>query len=67
MTELAANLHPIESPCVGICRLDENDLCVGCFRTAREIGEWLSYSDAKRSEIMQRLPARAGSRFDPLP
>ena len=52
MTELAANLQPIESPCVSICRLDENEVCVGCFRTAREIGEWLSYSDEKRSEIL---------------
>lgn len=64
MTELAAKLNPIESPCISICRLDENDICVGCFRTAREIGEWLSYSDEKRTEIIKRLPARAGSRFD---
>lgn len=64
MIELAANLEPVESPCIDICRLDENDVCVGCFRTAREIGEWLSYSVEQRSEIMQRLPARAGSRFD---
>lgn len=64
MTELAANLQPVASPCISICRLDENDVCIGCFRTAREITEWLSYSDEKRSEIMERLPARAGSRFD---
>lgn len=64
MTESAANLEPVESPCIDICRLDDHGVCVGCFRTAQEIGEWLSYSAERRSEIMQRLPARAGSRFD---
>lgn len=64
MTEVALNLEPVESPCVSVCRLDENDVCVGCFRTAREIGEWLSYSDDQRSRIIKELPARAGSCFD---
>ncbi|HMB38271.1 MAG TPA: DUF1289 domain-containing protein [Wenzhouxiangellaceae bacterium] len=49
---------------MSICRLDDNDMCVGCFRTAREISEWLSYSDEKRGEIIERLSARAESRFD---
>ena len=64
MTEVAANLEPVESPCVSICRLDENDVCVGCFRTATEIGQWLSYSAEQRSDIMKQLPERAGSCFE---
>jgi len=61
MSEVALNLQPVESPCVSICRLDENEMCVGCFRTATEIGQWLSYTDEQRSEIMKQLPERAGS------
>ena len=64
MTDAAMDLEPVESPCVSICRLDENDVCVGCFRTASEIAQWLSYSAEQRSEIMQQLPPRAGSCFD---
>ena len=64
MTEVAANLEPVDSPCVSICRLDENDVCVGCFRTATEIGQWLSYSAEQRSDIMKQLPERAGSCFE---
>jgi len=64
MSDVAINLQAVESPCVDICRLDENDVCVGCFRTAREIGAWLSYSDEQRSQIMERLSVRAEGRFD---
>jgi len=65
MTDAARALEPVESPCTGVCRLDESGLCVGCFRNAREIGDWLSYDAARRREIMQALPARAGSLFGP--
>ena len=27
------------SPCVGICKLDKNKVCIGCFRTLNEIIE----------------------------
>ena len=64
MSEVALNLQPVESPCVSICRLDENELCVGCFRTATEIGQWLSYTHEQRSAIMKQLPERAGSCFE---
>ena len=64
MSEVAVNLEPVESPCVSICRLDDNDVCVGCFRTATEIGQWLSYSAEQRSDIMKQLPERAGSCFE---
>lgn len=64
MSEVAVNLEPVESPCVSICRLDDNDVCVGCFRTATEIGQWLSYTAEQRSDIMKQLPERAGSCFE---
>lgn len=64
MTDIAFRLDPMESPCVSICRLDDEGVCVGCFRTGEEIAGWLSYTVEERREIMQRLPARAGSRFD---
>jgi len=27
------------SPCIGVCQLDENKVCIGCFRTIEEIRE----------------------------
>ncbi|MDT8408683.1 MAG: DUF1289 domain-containing protein [Wenzhouxiangellaceae bacterium] len=65
MTDLALNLDPIESPCIDVCRLDDQGRCVGCFRSAQEIGDWLSMDPQQRKTIMQALPARAGRLFDP--
>tara|TARA_R110000772_G_scaffold234475_1_gene346049 strand:- start:275 stop:397 length:123 start_codon:yes stop_codon:yes gene_type:complete len=28
-----------KSPCIGICQLDENKICLGCKRTIEEIME----------------------------
>jgi hypothetical protein len=60
----ALQLGTVESPCVSICRLDDNGVCVGCFRTGEEIGSWLAYSDAQRREIIKSLPERALARFE---
>jgi len=30
---------PNKSPCIGVCKLDENKICIGCKRTIKEIME----------------------------
>lgn len=64
MSEPAAELPAIESPCIQVCRLDEFGTCIGCFRTATEIGAWLSYTPERRCSIIAELPQRAAARFD---
>jgi predicted Fe-S protein YdhL (DUF1289 family) len=49
----------VASPCVDICRLDAQGLCVGCRRTLGEIAEWSRASDARRLEILRTLQTRA--------
>jgi predicted Fe-S protein YdhL (DUF1289 family) len=49
----------IPSPCVGLCRVDENsDVCVGCARTRDEIARWGKASPDERSHVWAELPAR---------
>jgi predicted Fe-S protein YdhL (DUF1289 family) len=48
----------VASPCVDICRLDAQGLCIGCRRTISEIAEWSQASDARRLEILSALKAR---------
>jgi predicted Fe-S protein YdhL (DUF1289 family) len=48
----------VVSPCVDICRLDAQGLCVGCRRTLGEIAEWSRASDARRLEILRALQTR---------
>lgn len=47
------------SPCNGICALDAEGFCSGCFRTGAEIGAWATLSDADRAHLMDVvLPER---------
>ena len=48
----------VASPCVNICRLDAQGLCIGCRRTLGEIAEWSQASDTRRLEILSALKAR---------
>jgi uncharacterized protein len=49
---------PAPSPCVDICRLDAQGLCIGCRRTIDEIAEWSGASEARRREILRQLVLR---------
>lgn len=47
------------SPCTGVCSLDREGLCEGCFRTGDEIARWIRMSDSERLNLMDHvLPAR---------
>ena len=66
MAEIMPAAQPqIASPCVSICRLNDEQICIGCGRSAAEITAWLAYSDAQRAHLMQVvLPLRLESMFD---
>jgi uncharacterized protein len=51
----------VASPCVDICRLDAQGLCVGCRRTIDEIVEWPRASEARRREILGELVLRTAA------
>ena len=44
--------NSIPSPCISVCLLDKNDVCVGCWRTADEITEWNECDDDRKLEIL---------------
>ena len=47
-----------ESPCISVCLLDENDICVGCFRSADEITDWFMADASGKREILERCSTR---------
>ena len=53
----------VASPCVGICDLDDRDICKGCGRTKHEIVVWPSLTDEQRRNVARcaehRLNAQA--------
>jgi uncharacterized protein len=47
------------SPCISVCRMDQNGAyCVGCFRTLEEIAGWSAFDDARRRQIWEELNRR---------
>lgn len=46
------------SPCVSICALDEDDICVGCFRTGGEVSIWGLLSNDEKREVFRRIDLR---------
>ncbi|WP_292052016.1 MULTISPECIES: DUF1289 domain-containing protein [unclassified Brevundimonas] len=56
---------PVTSPCIMVCTVDgKSGLCLGCYRTLKEISEWSRLPAPERERLMKILPARA-SRIDP--
>ena len=49
---------PAETPCVKICVIDDDGLCVGCARTLDEIASWSGWSTAQRNAVMLTLTTR---------
>ena len=51
------------SPCVRNCCLNENDICVGCYRSLSEIIGWRDKSESQREEILARCDQRKNQSF----
>ena len=46
------------SPCINICHLDDNDICVGCYRSASEITDWKNLDNESRKQILAKAQER---------
>ncbi|HET9125195.1 MAG TPA: DUF1289 domain-containing protein [Solirubrobacteraceae bacterium] len=54
-----ADRRRVESPCVGVCVIDETSgLCEGCLRTLEEIARWGVSSAPERREVLAAVAAR---------
>ncbi|MBS7326841.1 MAG: DUF1289 domain-containing protein [Thiopseudomonas sp.] len=59
MTDTPPFEKPVPSPCVSVCVLDEQDICVGCQRTGKEISYWGKMNNDERRAILQQAVQRA--------
>lgn len=50
--------HKGDNPCIRNCCLDENDICLGCFRTLDEILAWRALTREERELVMIEIKAR---------
>ncbi|MGL4219429.1 MAG: DUF1289 domain-containing protein [Shewanella sp.] len=50
--------NSVEQPCVRHCCLDQQDVCMGCFRHLAEILAWRSMTEEQRSVCYQKMAER---------
>jgi predicted Fe-S protein YdhL (DUF1289 family) len=56
---LFSNVSPaVKSPCISVCRLDEQKVCTGCYRHVEDIREWRAATDERRREIVMQSEVR---------
>lgn len=48
----------IQTPCIMVCALNEDDVCVGCLRSLEEIGAWPDADTQERLEILDNITER---------
>jgi len=51
--------RPVASPCVHVCALDDEDICIGCQRSVAEITRWSLMNNAERREVLVLCHTRA--------
>ena len=40
------------SPCINICKLNSDNICIGCYRTIKEITNWTKLSDEEKIKVL---------------
>ena len=49
----------VDSPCINVCTYDkEEEYCIGCYRTKRELQDWLIMTRAQKLKILKKIEER---------
>lgn len=54
-----AHERPVASPCVQVCALDDDDICIGCQRNVAEITYWGRMDNIQRRQVLLLCHERA--------
>jgi len=60
---LGINCSNVITPCISLCDLDENDICIGCYRSASEISDWQKKTDDEKIDIVIRCKKKMAQRL----
>ncbi len=47
-----------QSPCISVCVLDDDDICMGCYRSAAEVTDWFMASDEQKRDVLRKARER---------
>ncbi|WP_236984677.1 DUF1289 domain-containing protein [Marinagarivorans cellulosilyticus] len=51
--KLESESEDVPSPCIKKCCLDDNNLCIGCYRTLEDITGWREKTALQKKDILQ--------------
>ena len=49
----------VKSPCISVCALNDDGVCIGCWRTVEEIADWSALDNEQKVRVIQRAHQRA--------
>ena len=62
MSQLDQKAKPFQgtvaSPCINICDLDDDSICVGCYRAIEEIAGWGMLDNAEKLDVLELAKKR---------
>ena len=56
----------VRSPCISNCCLDDEDICLGCFRHIDEIVGWHSAGELEKIKIIENCDERLANKTSSL-
>ncbi len=48
----------IKNPCIQVCTLDDEKICIGCYRSAEEIRGWHTMTDEQKLQVLVNIEER---------
>lgn len=48
----------VKSPCIDVCKLDEHNICIGCWRTLEEIAVWSKLNEQQKITVLENCEVR---------
>lgn len=54
----SAKQKAVRSPCVNICELNDEHVCVGCYRTGQEISRWGKMTRDEQLAVVEKARQR---------
>ncbi|GAA0833071.1 MULTISPECIES: DUF1289 domain-containing protein [Marinomonas] len=58
MSKKATKNAKVASPCVNLCLLNDDDVCVGCYRTGKEISTWGRLTAEEQRAVLVKVSER---------
>ncbi len=59
LSKSSSQITPVvSSPCINLCELNDESICVGCYRSIDEIINWLSLSSYDQLLVIEQSNSR---------